>query len=182
MDIFEIANNIFNEIESEVNKTSKWKSTSKYARIRHLQIDKRGSFGERLLRDIFSKERNISLSYQDGDQGDWDIKINGIKIEVKTSSLDINNKFQNEHIKNTPNCDFICFIGIAPDSIFMRLEKISDIDFSKLHNRGARGTGYKWDLKMEQMIEVRTRECVVDLFYNKMGLDKKNLKKMLKRN
>ena len=101
---------------------------------------------------------------------------------MKTSSLDVNDKFQNEHIKNTPNCDFICFIGVAPDNLYMRLEKISEIDFSKLHNRGARGTGagYKWDFKKEQMIEVKTREEVVALFYAKMGLDKRAIKKSLK--
>ena len=183
MDILELANAVFDEIEHEVNATSKWKSTSKYTRIRHLEIDKRGSFGERLLRDIFSKERNIALAYQDGDQGEWDIKINDIKVEVKTSSLDVNDKFQNEHIKNTPNCDFICFIGVAPDNLYMRLEKISEIDFSKLHNRGERGTGagYKWDFKKEQMQEVKTREEVVVLFYEKMGLDKKSIKKALKK-
>lgn len=182
MDILSLANAVFDEIEREVNATSKWKSTSKYARIRHLQIDKRGSFGERLLRDIFSKERNIALAYQDGDQGDWDIKINDIKIEVKTSSLDVNGKFQNEHIKDTPHCDFICFIGIAPDNLYMRLEKISEIDFSTLHNRGAKGTGagYKWDFKPNQMQEVTTREAVVALFYTKMGLDKKRIKQNLK--
>ncbi len=109
MDIADIAKAVFDEIEAEVDKMTKWKSHSTYARIRHLQFDKRGSFGERLLRDIFSKERNISLTYRDGDQGDWDIKINNIRIEEKTSSLDINNKFQNEHIKDTPNCDYICF-------------------------------------------------------------------------
>lgn len=170
MDILELANAVFDEIENEVNKTTKWKSDSKYIRIRYLQIDKRGSFGERLLRDIFSKERNISLAYQDGDQGDWDIKINDIKIEVKTSSLDVNNKFQNEHIKNTSNCDYICFIGIAPNQIFMRLEKISEIDFSSLHNREKRGTGagYKWDFKPDQMKEIFTREDVINLFYEKM--------------
>ena len=167
MDILKLAISVFDEIEAEVNLTTKWKSDSRYIRIRHLQIDKRGSFGERLLRDIFSKERNITLSYQDGDQGDWDIKINTIKIEVKTSSLDVNNKFQNEHIKNTANCDYICFIGIAPNAIYMRLEKISEINFNKLHNRGKRGTGagYKWDLKKEQMQEIKTRKEVVELFY-----------------
>lgn len=182
MDILELAKAVFDEIEAEVNKTTNWKSNSKYIRIRHLQIDKRGSFGERLLRDVFSKERNISLAYRDGDQGDWDIKINDIKIEVKTSSLDVNDKFQNEHIKNTENCDYICFIGIAPNALYMRLEKISEIDFSKLHNRGERGTGagYKWDFKKEQMQEVKTREEVVSMFYEKMGLNKKSLKKALK--
>jgi len=182
MDIVEIANAVFDEIESEVNQTSKWKSTSKFARIRYLQIDKRGSFGERLLRDIFSKERNISLAYQDGDQADWDIKINDIKIEVKTASLDTNDKFQNEHIKDTTNCDYVCFIGLAPDNLYMRLEKISEIDFNKLHNRGARGTGvgYKWDLKPKDMIEIKTREDVVGLFYEKMRIDKRSIKRQLK--
>ena len=181
MDIFELAKNIFIEIENEVNETSKWKSNSKYIKIRYLQIDKRGSFGERLLRDIFSKERNISIIYKDGDQGDWDIQINGVRIEVKTSSLDVNNKFQNEHIKNTTNCDFICFIGIAPDDIYMRLEKISEIDFDKLHNRAIRGTGagYKLDFKPEQMTKIKTREEVIAIFYEKMKLNKKIIKKIM---
>ena len=183
MDILKLAKAVFNEIESEVNQITKWKSDSKYIRIRHLQIDKRGSFGERLLRDIFSKERNMSISYQDGDQGEWDIKINNIRIEVKTSSLDVNNKFQNEHIKDTQECDYICFIGIAPNAIYMRLEKIDEIDFNKLHNRGDRGTGagYKWDFKPEDMQVVNTREEVVSLFYEKMGLNKKSIKKILKK-
>ncbi|RAX51484.1 hypothetical protein CCY99_08920 [Helicobacter sp. 16-1353] len=183
MDILDIANAVFAEIEADVDKTTKWKSDSKYRKIRHLQIDKRGSFGERLLRDIFSKERNISLEYKDGDQGDWDIKINDIRIEVKTSSLDVNDKFQNENIKNTANCDYICFIGIAPNAIFMKLAKIANIDFESLHNRGARGTGagYKWDLKASDMLEVTTREQVVELFYATMGLDKKAIKRNLKK-
>lgn len=151
-------------------------------RIRHLQIDKRGSFGERLLHDIFSKERNISLRYKDGDQGEWDIEINGIKVEVKTSSLDVSQKFQNEHIKNSAECDYICFIGLAPDNLYMRLEKFSEIDFSRLHNRAQRGTGagYKWDFKIKDMIEISTREQVIKLFYDKMGLDKKSIKKQLR--
>lgn len=181
MDIFDIARQVFDEIETEVNQNTKWKSHSKYVRIRHLQIDKRGSFGERLLRDIFSKERNIALMYKDGDQGDWDIQINGIRIEVKTSSLDVNGKFQNEHIKNTHLCDYICFIGVAPDNIYMRLEKISDIDFNTLHNRGERGTGagYKWDLKANDMTEILTREDVVKMFYEKMGINKKSIKERI---
>lgn len=58
----------------------------------------------------------------------------------------------------------------------------SEIDFSKLHNQVARGTGagYKWNFKKEQMIEVKTRKEVVALFYAKMGLDKKSIKRSLK--
>ena len=129
------------------------------------------------------KSEILSLAYQDGDQGDWDIKINDVRIEVKTSSLDVNNKFQNEHIKDTPYCDYICFIGVAPNALYMRLEKISEIDFSLLHNRGKRGTGagYKWDFKPQDMQEVKTREEVVSLFYEKIKLNKKTIKKILKK-
>lgn len=184
MDILEIALRVFDEIESEVKHTSKWNETSKYVRIRKLQIDKRGSFGERLLRDIFSKERNISLEYRDGDQGSWDIKINGIKLEVKTSSLDVNNKFQNEHIAKNSDCDYIIFIGIAPDDVYLRIEKLSQIDFSKLHNREERktGAGYKWDFKPNEMAKIQTSDEVVKIIYDKIGLDKKKIKKLLKAN
>lgn len=180
MNIDEIAAQTLTELQEETNNPE-W-NKGKYREIKKLEIDKRGSFGERLVRDIFSKERNISIDYQDGDQGDWDIKINNVKIEIKTSCLGKNEKFQNENIKNTQNCDFVCFVGVAPDNLFMRLDKISEIDFDKLHNRKKKGTGagYKWDFKKEQMIEVKTREEVVALFYKKMGLDKKLIKKNLK--
>lgn len=173
MDILEIALRVFDEIESEVKHTSKWSENSKYVRIRKLQIDKRGSFGERLLRDIFSKERNISLEYRDGDQGAWDIKI-----------LDVNNKFQNERIAKNADCDYIVFIGIAPDDVYLRVEKLSQIDFSKLHNREERktGAGYKWDFKPDEMEKIQTSDEVVKIIYNKIGLDKKKIKKLLKAN
>ncbi len=63
----------------------------------------------------------------------------------------------------------------------MRLEKIDEIDFAKLHNRGVRGTGagYKWDFKADEMTEIFTREDVVKLFYDKMGIDKKKIKQKL---
>lgn len=35
----------------------------------------------------------------------------------------------------------ICFIGVAPNDLYMRLEKISTINFHLLHPRGERGTG-----------------------------------------
>lgn len=64
----------------------------------------------------------------------------------------------------------------------MRVENINEIDFSKLHNRGARGTGagYKWDMKPSEMTEIKTREEAVNLFYEKMGLNKKKIKKLKK--
>ena len=165
MDIDEIAQDVFDEIEAS---STKWRSSSKYVRIKGLEIDKRGSFGERLIKHIFEKE-GVSVVYQGGNPGDWDIVVNNVRIEVKTASMDVNGKFQNENIKDTEDCDCICFIGVAPDSIFMKLEKICEIDFSKLHNRASKGTGagYKWDLKPDDMTEIKTSEEVVKMFCDK---------------
>jgi hypothetical protein len=145
---------ILNQILTEAQ--DKWNNpNSKYISYRKLQIDKRGSFGERILKEFLSKiyYRRITIEYNDGDQGDWDLKYNNIKFEIKTSSLDVNDKFQNEGLKEKGDYDIIFFLGIAPDDLYIKFVKIEDIPFKKLHNREKRktGRGYKWDFKKEQM-------------------------------
>jgi hypothetical protein len=57
--------------------------------------------GEVLERGFLNKHyqkfiRRLKIEYNDGDQGDWDLSFNGIRFEIKTSSIDVNKKFQNE--------------------------------------------------------------------------------------
>ncbi len=143
---------------------------SKYKEYRSLQIDKRGSFGERffskVLHDIFV--RRIKLEYADGDQGDWDLKINGAKFEVKTSSIDVNKKFQNEGIKIDGDYIGILFLGVTPNDLYFKFVLKADIDFSKLHDRKTRGTGsgFKWDFKINDMIKADSLEIIKKEFIN----------------
>lgn len=76
----------------------KWKN-AKFTKQRMIQIDKRGSVGERFFAEVLMSLYPRRIEYNDGDQGDWDLKINKIKFEIKTASLDKNNKFQNEGLK-----------------------------------------------------------------------------------
>ena len=154
-----------------------WKNpNSKYKDYRNLQIDKRGSFGERFFKDILMEiyKRRVKLEYNDGDQGDWDLKFNDVKFEIKTSSLDVNGKFQNEGLKKSGDYNGILFLGVAPDSLYFRCLKKDNFNFDKLevraingeflthlHNRGnddtgkkATGAGYKCDFKLKDMIEL----------------------------
>ncbi len=137
---------------------------SKYKEYRSLQIDKRGSFGERFFLQILPQIyfRRISIEYKDGDQCDWDLKVNGVKFEVKTSSIDVNNKFQNEGIKEEGDYEGILFLGVTPNSLYIKFALKKDIPFQNLHNRGEKGTGrgYKWDFKLKEMVEVKTLEDV----------------------
>lgn len=170
-----IALNILNLVLKEAQDI--WKNpNSKYKDYRSLQIDKRGSFGERFFEQTLSLiyYRRLKVEYKDGDQGDWDLKFNGMKFEIKTSSLDVNHKFQNEGLKKDGDYDAILFLGVAPNDLYVKFIRKKDIDFENeivhsytgithLHNRGkdnstknATGAGYKCDFKIKEMIKVKT--------------------------
>ncbi|MBW7954310.1 hypothetical protein H3C61_00655 [Candidatus Gracilibacteria bacterium] len=141
---------------------------SKYREYRNLQIDKRGSFGERFFSQTLSQIyfRRLKIEYNDGDQGDWDLKFNNVKFEIKTSSIDVNKKFQNEGLKKDGDYDGVLFLGITPNELYIKFIKKDEINFEKLHNRGERGTGrgYKWDLKKDEMIKVSKLEDIKNEF------------------
>ena len=156
-----------------------WKN-AKYHQQRMVQIDKRGSVGERFFAEALLKLYPKRIEYCDGDQGDWDLKINKMKFEIKTSTLGKDGrKFQNEGIKKDGDYYGILFLGIAPNKLYIRFIKQSDIDFEnktlkidnlkiKLHHRAkdndlnakATGAGYKLDLKIREMIEVNVLEDI----------------------
>lgn len=147
--------NIIEEIKTK--ETNNIWIGSTFECIRNLQIDKRGSVGERFFQRVFTfSEFSRRIEYKDGDQGDWDLKVNNIRLEVKTSSIDVNKKFQNEGIRKTEKTyDGILFLGIAPENIFFKIIKYSEIPFDKLHCRekAKTGVGYKWDFKEHQMLK-----------------------------
>lgn len=126
-----------------------------YYQYRHIQIDKRGSFGERFFTQtiLAAFPRRITIEYKDGDQGEWDLKINGFKFEIKTSSLDINNKFQNEGLHADTDYYGVLFLCVSPNQLYFKFVKKECIPFQKLHDRRKAGTGsgYKWDHKLSEV-------------------------------
>ena len=69
-----IASNILNDLLKEQNQ--QWIEESKYRKVRNLQIDKRGSLGERFFAQVLLQIFPRRIQYNDGDQADWDIMIN----------------------------------------------------------------------------------------------------------
>jgi len=163
-----------------------WKN-ARFLKQRMIQIDKRGSVGERFYLLTLTSLYPRRVEYRDGDQGDWDLKIGRMKFEVKTASLDRNGKFQNEGLKKDGDYNGVLFLGIAPNDIYMYCIKIGNIDFDNkkidhngvhvnLHNRGrdglterATGAGYKCDLKPEQMRKISTLSELQDEFEKEFG-------------
>jgi hypothetical protein len=165
----------------------KWKN-SKYIKQRMIQIDKRGSVWERFFAEVLFKLFPRRIEYKDWDQWDWDLKISKLKFEIKTSSLDVNNKFQNEWLKENWDYDGILFLWIAPNQLYIRFIKMTDIDFKNLkvytidwkimnlHNRwkdnmGKKATwaGYKCDFKEKEMIKVDNLEDIKNEFEKVFG-------------
>lgn len=166
-DIDNIAIPILKEVLKEAQ--NEWLDPdSKYKEYRNLQIDKRGSFGERFFSQTLSQIyfRRLKIEYNDGDQGDWDLKFNDIKFEIKTSSIDVNKKFQNEGIKENGDYEGILFLGVKPNQLLVKFALKKDIPFEKLHNRKERGTGsgYKWDFKEKDMTEIKTLQDIQNEF------------------
>ncbi len=49
--------------------------------------------------------------------GDWDIKINDKKFEVKLASEDVSGSFQFNHIRLDSKYDYLLCIGVTPDHL-----------------------------------------------------------------
>ncbi|QCZ36641.1 hypothetical protein [Mycoplasma nasistruthionis] len=165
------------------NIKSNWNTNDKFYLIKHLSIDQRGRVGEHFLKDVFSA-LNKSVVYVNNAHGDWDIEVNGIKIEVKLATLDVNNKFQHEGIKSSKKWDMVCFIDIAPNSLYLTFLNKNDFEFNSTggtfnlygkkcnsHFRGndtnpkrATGSGYKVDFKLKDLVEVKTIKDIEELF------------------
>lgn len=76
-------------------KNSKFKPNDLYFKIRQLQIDARGSFGQKFI--MYGLKKNGFKARDDDDKNkDWDIEFENYRIEIKTATLDVNDKFQHE--------------------------------------------------------------------------------------
>lgn len=179
-----------NLIGEELKMSSKWDPKDKFYNFRLLQIDKRGRIGEHFFRDIFEKI-NLFNNYVDNSHGDWDLEADGLKIEVKTATLDTNDKFQHEGIKESKKWDVIAFLDITPNNLYVTFIYKNEFEFGilelnknkiygkvivngksqNIHYRGkdslnerATGAGYKVDLKLNDLIEVKTINDIKNLW------------------
>jgi len=125
-------------INDEIKNTKLWiDDKANFYNIKKLSIDQRGRVGEHFFCDIF-KRLNFNVEYINNGHGDYDLVVNNLKIEVKTATLDTNGKFQHEGIKSSKKWDYIVFLDIAPNEIYITFLSKSKFIFGlqKISNRG----------------------------------------------
>lgn len=131
-----------------------WIPSSKFIAVHSLSIDERGRNAQEFFQKIFRLE-GYRTQGDNEKTGDWDIKINNWRVEVKSATMGRTGTFQHDGIHKTNNYDFIFFLDIAPDQIYFSCCKYDDIPWDLLHERGnetnktkrTTGAGFKWDFK-----------------------------------
>ena len=182
--ITSIRAHILKLIQDEL-RLNKWKPSDFFHDIKRLSIDQRGRVGEYFLRDVFI-ELNKNVTYIDNAHGDYDLEVDNIKIEVKTATLDNNNKFQHEGVKSSKLWDLVAFVDIAPNNLYITFIHKDQFNFNKekatfvlhkevrsAHYRGkdqgdkrATGAGYKVDFPLKKLIETKTIKDLENSFNN----------------
>lgn len=139
-----------------------------------LEIDERGQVGEGLCAEIF-KIKGCKVDY-DPNQTDyekgWDLKVDGIKLEIKTATIGKTNPtFQHEGL--SPQRDFqgIIFVDVAPNDIYLTCLTKKEINWKKLHHRKNSGV-YKMDWNVKKVLENRI-ETTDDFFKKYLDMIKK---------
>ena len=119
---------------------------------RALEIDHRGDIGEEMVAYILDRH-GYNIEYERGktaeDKG-WDVKSNGIKLEVKFATT-TNNTFQYEDLYPDRDYDAVIFIGIMRDTIYMIAAMKKDFAWDELHLRKDSDTRHKCDITLAML-------------------------------
>lgn len=95
-------------------KEDSWE-TAIFANIKRMENDTRGQFGEQLVSEALHLNENFvfdmdSTNSNVHSDGHYDLKVNGIRIEVKTSCRTSQTVWQHEPLYAEAVCDLVVFI------------------------------------------------------------------------
>lgn len=93
---------------------SKW-ADSPHELFKRLPNSSKGDAGEEFLKEFLTK---LGFKVEkDGRLGDYDLKIEGKKFEVKTATEDTTGAYQFNHIRYDSKYDFLLCFGVSPQSL-----------------------------------------------------------------
>ncbi len=124
-------NTILKVVISKYRDADKW-NNAEFEQMKRLSNSKVGDVGQDFIEELclqfgFTCEFPENLKGKRKRQSPWDIKIDGIKFELKTATEDVSGSFQFNHIRyHRPYQALIC-LGISPDSIFFAMWSKADI-------------------------------------------------------
>lgn len=102
---------------------SLWREVDSFSFTQTIPFTKWDFLGRNFLKNILQEEfQNVKI-----DDTTNILKLNNLKICARVGFYKLNKKFAFSNVSPTTECDFIAFIGIAPNSIFLKLVAPSQI-------------------------------------------------------
>jgi hypothetical protein len=179
-DLISLATEEINRLYS-IQKSSNVFNNSFFESIDYLKLDYSGKVGEKIITKICDKF-NIKYFYEEDknySDGQYDIKINNNRIEVKTARLGKTGTFQHESLKNCNIYDKLMFVSILPNKYYLTI--IPKFDLNKKfeilgvtpHLRKGTQDVFKFDFKLQKLkilvdkgfsIEINDATNIYDVF------------------
>jgi hypothetical protein len=115
--------------------------------FKHLANTSKGDAAEEFIKIYtqglgFNSEKNLKRL------GDWDVKINEKKFEVKCATEDISGSFQFNHIRFDYKYDFLLCLGVAPNNLLFRIWSKGDVATDKAGTMVSMGRGQNSSFKL----------------------------------
>lgn len=141
---------IFHDVAISKFIDKKWTGQSHEA-FKHLANTSKGDAAEEFIK-IYAEALGFSAEKNQKRLGDWDIKINGKKFEVKCATEDISGSFQFNHIRFDYKYDFLLCFGVAPNDLFFRIWSKGDVATDKAGTMVSMGRGQNSSFKLTKKV------------------------------
>src|SRR3989344_6574729 len=141
---------IFHDIAISKFIDKKWTGQPNEA-FKHLANTSKGDAAEEFIK-MYATALGFKAEKNQKRLGDWDVKINEKKFEVKCATEDISGSFQFNHIRFDYRYDFLLCLGVSPNGLFFRIWSKGDVATDKAGTMVSMGRGQNSSFKLTKKI------------------------------
>jgi len=164
--------NIFLAALANHKNDPKW-DKGNYIGIKTISNTKVGAVGQGFIEGLckalaISCEFPLNKKNVRASQSPWDIKINGVTVELKTATEDTNSAFQFNHIRYHRDYEAVLCLGVTPDKLFFGVWSKADVTTGKAGKlvtmeKGANAS-YKLTKQVDGLLPISKFQNVITRF------------------
>ena len=153
---------------------SKWDKGA-FIGIKTISNTKVGSVGQDFIESLcnilnFDIEFPMNKNNERASQSPWDIKINGIKFELKTATEDTNGNYQFNHLRYHREYEAVLCLGVSPNHLYFYIASKADVSTGKAGKlvsmeKGANAS-YKLTKRPSLMFKIEDFEIKMKEFFD----------------
>src|SRR3989338_8588514 len=141
---------IFHDIAISKFIDKKWTGQPNEA-FKHLANTSKGDAAEEFIK-MYATALGFKAEKNQKRLGDWDVKINEKKFEVKCATEDISGSFQFNHIRFDYRYDFLLCLGVSPNNLLFGMWTKGDLATDKAGTLVSMGRGQNSSFKLTKKI------------------------------